>query len=203
MYVGVETLCNQWQPHQTHCSDFLCSENRFPHNRLSSLILRLLTSSLPPSTLQSYLYLSFQICPSFKQPPFSAAEMEQPPIVCLTKQHFSVPFWRERVRSSAQSRGFGFCSMLLCFYCFLPDLSFVVFWGISLSRNGQYQPCHTHYKHSNLLINLFWLVLDRLARDWRTLALSESSLTVFYCKSSDIIWPRTKTCFHIWTDDSL
>ena len=87
--------------------------------------------------------------------------------------------------------------------CFLPDLSFVVFWGISLSRNGQYQPCHTHYKHSNLLINLFWLVLDRLARDWRTLALSESSLTVFYCKSSDIIWPRTKTCFHIWTDDSL
>lgn len=191
-WINFKRCLNSVSSKQTRSSYLLCSENRFSHNRRSSL----LPASSPPPSFQSYLPLSFLICPSFKQPPFSAAEIEQPPIVCFTKQQFSIPLLC--VCDWAYNRGdLGGCCVFALF-CACP--LFVVFCGISLSCNRRYQTCHTHYEHSNLLINLLWLVSDRLARDWWTLAFNESSLTVFYCKSSDIILARTKTWCHIYMD---
>ena len=127
-----------------------------------------------PSTLASYLALSFLICACLNQHPFSAAETAQPPIVlfCFFKRHrlsLGVCAW-----SCFQSRRSGFEAAVWLPY-FVLDLSFVVFCGMSLSCKRLYQLCHTHYKHCNLLINQLWLVSDGRAMDRQTLSFNESS----------------------------
>ena len=144
---------------------------------------RPLFSSLSPRTLQSYLHLSFLICPSFSSI-FSPRCWNREASYCVLHKATFLPVpWVKR--SGVRFWRFCFASTLLCF-CSILCLTLSL-----LSCNGQYQPCHTHYKHSNLPVNLLWLVLDRLARDWWTLVFNESSLTVCHCKSLDIILPRT------------
>lgn len=98
----------------------------------------LLTSSLTPSTLQSYLHLSILICPSFKQPPFSAAEIEQPPIVCLTKQHFSVPLGCDLAHNRGDLALLGGC----CVFCSILCLTSLLwcFVGFRSAAMGSISP---------------------------------------------------------------
>lgn len=129
-------------------------EFRSLHNRPSSpssLPLHLLTI---PASLQCYLHLSFLICAVFKQPPFSTSKIDRPPIVCLTKQHFSI-FWCVFVRVAHNCRALALSSRLLCFRSIVCVTSLLwYFVGFCSAATGTIRSV-TSSINTNLLINLF------------------------------------------------
>lgn len=168
---------------QMSCPYVSSYENQFADNRFP-----IPTSPPPPNLIST--------CPFSSIPPLnnllSMLLKWNSFLLCVQKkQHFfSCPFvvWMFGFEAAVFLLCLRLTSLLWCFV------------GFRSAAIGSFRSV-TPKIISNLLVKLLWLVLDRLVMDT---SFSESSLTVFYRNSSNITWPRIKSCCQIlcrWIGD--